>query len=231
MRQHFHRCPNLRLVTVDARDLASMRGRGHVVLDELCAANRLSPCVGLVECEILDAAQRRTLLAVRATRLREEEGAARSTLADVPDPRADELAVLSGDLLEERRAITDENRRLLAESTAASDWGLTQPARATEGFEGAGVSSRLDDSLRALRSARLDAIDRALEAIGAGDPLVCLRCRRRIELERLRETPDARVCQVCAGAAVVAELAAETAGEDAHEKPRQSMQKGARVAR
>jgi RNA polymerase-binding transcription factor DksA len=202
MRQHFHRCPNLRLVTVDARDLAATRGRGHVVLDELCAANRLNPCVGLVECEILDAGQRRSLLAARATRLREEEGAVRSALADVPDPRADELAVLSSELLEERRAITDENRRLLAEATAASDWGLLQPARATEGFESAGVSSRLDDSLRALRSARLDAIDRALEAIAGGDPLFCLRCRRRIELERLRESPDARVCEACARAAV-----------------------------
>jgi RNA polymerase-binding transcription factor DksA len=59
----------------------------------------------------------------------------------------------------------------------------------------------LDESLRALRSARLDAIDRALEAFARGDRRSCLRCRRPIEVERLREAPDARVCRACAAAA------------------------------
>jgi RNA polymerase-binding transcription factor DksA len=199
MRQHFHRCPNLRVLTVDAREIDATRGgRSHVVLDELCAARKLAACVGLAECDILDAGQKRELLAVRVTRLREEEGARHSALGDVPDPRWDELAALAEELREERGSIHEENRRLLAEAGAAADWGKQQSGRASEGFASLGVSMHLDESLRALRSARLDAIDRALEAFARGDRRVCLRCRRLIGVERLREAPDARVCEACA---------------------------------
>jgi hypothetical protein len=162
VRQHFHRCPNLRLVTIGARELAAKRGRGHQVLDELCAAQRLSRCVGLVECEILTAKQKRELLTARVTRLREEEGGARSRLGDAPDPRGSELSELEALLREERRAIAEDNRRLLAEATAAADWRGEQPS---EGFAELGISARVDESLRTLRSARLGAIDRALDAL------------------------------------------------------------------
>jgi RNA polymerase-binding transcription factor DksA len=64
----------------------------------------------------------------------------------------------------------------------------------------------LDESLRALRSARLDAIDRALEAFARGDRRSCLRCRRPIEIARLRDVPDARVCEACAREAAHPEL-------------------------
>jgi len=201
MRQHFHRCPNLRLVTVDAREVAATRGRGHRVLDELCAAQRLGPCVGLVECEILTPSQKRGLLAARVTRLREEEGAPRSLLGDAPDPRSTELSELAALLRDERLAIAEENRRLLNEAAAAADWGGVQSARASEGFSGLGISARLDESLRELRSARLDAIDRALEALAQGDRLACARCRRPIEVARLLRTPDSRVCEICASEA------------------------------
>jgi RNA polymerase-binding transcription factor DksA len=71
------------------------------------------------------------------------------------------------------------------------------------------VSTHLDESLRALRSARLDAIDRALEALADSDRRDCLRCRRPIEIARLRDVPDARICAVCAEEAARSELAAE----------------------
>jgi RNA polymerase-binding transcription factor DksA len=201
MRQHFHRCPNLRLVTVDAREVAGPHGRGHRVLDELCAALRLGPCVGLLECDVLTPNQKRGLLAARVTRLREEEGAQRSLLGDAPDARSAELSELAGLLRDERRAIAEDNRRLLNEAAAAADWGGVQSARASEGFAGLGISARLDESLRELRNARLDGIDRALEALEQGDRLACARCRRPIELARLLRTPDTRVCEMCASEA------------------------------
>jgi RNA polymerase-binding transcription factor DksA len=201
MRQHFHRCPNLRLVTIDAREVVASNGRGHAVLDELCAARGLAPCVGLVECEILAPSQKRELLAARVTRLREEEGGARSLLGDAPDSRAAELSELAALLRDERRAITEDNRRLLGEEAAAADWRGVQPAGASEGFSELGISPRLDESLRELRSARLDAIDRALEALEQGDRLACARCRGPIALPRLLRTPDSRVCDACASEA------------------------------
>jgi len=210
MRQHFHRCPNLRLVTVDARELAANHGRGHVVLDELCTAKKLAPCLGLLECDILAPAQKRELLEVRVTRLREEEGAELSSLGDAPDPRREELAELAAELREERLELTDDNRRLLAEATAAADWGGLQPARATESFASAGITWRLDESLRSLHHARLDAIDRALDALARGDRLACLRCGRAITRERLREAPDTRVCDACAREATRGELSSGT---------------------
>ncbi|MEN8158726.1 MAG: hypothetical protein ABFS41_01495 [Myxococcota bacterium] len=198
MRQHFHRCPNLRVVSVAAEDLGPNRGRGSVVLDELCAVRKLTRCVGLAECDELPPAQKRELLVARVTQLREEVGAAISPLGDTADPRWEELTGVAEDLLEERRAILEENRRLVAEATAAADWGKEQSSRASEGFAEAGVTSHLDESLRALRSARLDAIDRGLDALAQGDRRECLRCRRPIEVARLRDAPDALVCAACA---------------------------------
>jgi RNA polymerase-binding transcription factor DksA len=198
MRQHFHRCPNLRVVSVAAEDLGPNRGRGTAVLDELCAARKLSRCVGLAECDELPPAQKRELLVARVTRLREEQGAASAPLGDVDDARWQELTGVAADLVEERREILEENRRLVAEATAAADWGKEQSSRASEGFAAAGVTSHLDEPLRALRLARLDAIDRALDAFAQGDPRACVRCRRPIEVGRLRDAPDAWVCAACA---------------------------------
>ncbi len=76
MRHHFHRCPNLRVVTADASDLGGGKRHGSVALDELCDAKRLTPCLGLIECDILAPSQKRTLLVTRATQMRTEDGGA-----------------------------------------------------------------------------------------------------------------------------------------------------------
>ena len=67
MRHHFHRCGNLRVLTLEARDLSHARRGGAQVLEELCEARRLAPCVGLVECDVLSPAQKRDLLVARVT--------------------------------------------------------------------------------------------------------------------------------------------------------------------
>jgi RNA polymerase-binding transcription factor DksA len=56
----------------------------------------------------------------------------------------------------------------------------------------------LDDELHALRAARLDALDRALDAIGRGRFGGCARCGAPIEIARLQEAPDTVVCTPCA---------------------------------
>ena len=71
MRHHFHRCGHLRVVTIDASDLSQARRGGSFVVEELCEARKLAPCVGLAECDILAPAQKRDLLGARATRLRD----------------------------------------------------------------------------------------------------------------------------------------------------------------
>jgi len=43
--------PNLRIIALDATDLLGGRGHGKAVLEELCEAKKLTPCVGLVECD------------------------------------------------------------------------------------------------------------------------------------------------------------------------------------
>jgi len=53
----------------------------------------------------------------------------------------------------------------------------------------------------ALHAARLDAIDRALGAMGERAYGVCARCGTLIDLDRLRDAPDTRVCGKCARAA------------------------------
>ena len=56
----------------------------------------------------------------------------------------------------------------------------------------------LDSELRALRAARLDALDRALDAIGRGRYGGCARCGAPIDIARLEETPDTVLCAPCA---------------------------------
>jgi len=198
MRQHFHRCGYLRVIALDASDLSKDRSGGGPILDELCEAMRLMRCVGLGECDVLSDAQKRELLATRVTRMRAQEGGW-TGLGDVPQPRAAELQDLWEDLFEERNRIVEENRRRIAEAAAALDTkDPASPSDVAEGFPAAGISLRIDESLRELRAARLDAIDRALEALAAGDPATCARCAGAIEVARLRLAPDTRVCASCA---------------------------------
>lgn len=160
MRHHFHRCGHLRVVGVDISDLSGARKGGSQILEELCEARGLARCVGLAECDVLSAAQKRDLLAARATRLREEEGGS-SPLADLPDPRAAEFQAFQRDLRDERERIAEPNRRRVLEATAALKRN-PRPLGAAEQSElaAAGISIFDDQDLRELRSARLDAIDR-----------------------------------------------------------------------
>jgi RNA polymerase-binding transcription factor DksA len=199
MRQHFHRCGHLRLVTIEASDLSGARKGGSQILDELCEARGLARCVGLAECDVLSAAQKRDLLTARATRLREEEGGS-SPLADVPDPRAVKLRALERDLLDERERIVEENRRRVLEAAAALQRNPRPlPAGQQSELAVAGVSVFDDDGLRELRTARLDAIDRGLDALARGRFGDCAGCRQPIEPARLRIAPDTVVCSACAG--------------------------------
>jgi RNA polymerase-binding transcription factor DksA len=201
MRQHFHRCGHLRVLALEASELDHRRKGGSQILEELCDAKRLARCVGLAECDVLSPAEKRALLATRATRLREEEGGA-SQLADVPAPRADELRLLHREFLEEYEEIVEENRRRRVEAGAALQRNPRPIPRGEEGeLAAAGLSIFLDDELRELRTARLDALDRALDAMARGGFGDCARCRRPIEIERLRLAPDSAVCTPCARAA------------------------------
>jgi RNA polymerase-binding transcription factor DksA len=67
-----------------------------------------------------------------------------------------------------------------------------------EEFAAAGISLCGDESLRELRAARLESIDRALKAFAAGDSAICACCARPIEVRQLRVAPEARVCAACA---------------------------------
>jgi RNA polymerase-binding transcription factor DksA len=198
MRHHFHRCGHLRVLELDARDLSGARKGGRQILEELCDAKRLAPCVGLAECDVLSAGQKRDLLTARATDLRREEGG-RSRLADAENPRAAELAELRDTLETERAAIVEENRRRAAESGGALRRN-PRPLSPTEEHElgAAGFTVVYDDDLRGLRTGRLDAIDRALDAMARGRFGDCARCGEAIEISRLRESPDTRVCGDCA---------------------------------
>jgi RNA polymerase-binding transcription factor DksA len=200
IRRHFHRCGHLRVIELDARDLSHARKGSSQVLEELCEAKHLAPCVGLAECDVLAPGQKRELLAARATHLREEEGGT-SPLADARegDPRTAELAELRDTLLAERNAIAQENRRRAAEAGGALQRNPRPLGRGEEGdLRSAGVSVVLDDELRALRAARLDALDRALDALGRGRYGGCVRCGAPIEIARLQETPDTVLCAPCA---------------------------------
>lgn len=197
MRHHFHRCAQLRVVAVDAADHSHSRKGGSEVLDELCEARKLARCVGLAECDILGPAEKRELLVARATRLRAEEGG-RSPLADGTDPRAEELEELRADFLAEHREIVEENRRLHAEAGGALQRN-PRPARVDHGeLARAGVSVFQDEALWELRTARLDALERALDALAKGRHGRCASCGSPIAAARLREAPDTAVCGSCA---------------------------------
>lgn len=203
MRQHFHRCPELRTIEVEASELHGARRGGGVILEELCAARHLARCVGLVECTVLAWPQKRDLLAARATRLREEGDA--TPLSAPESPRREGLAALREELLEERDAIVAHNREVEA--------GLAFAVVALEGAEypdapeeaSRSVPLRLHDAQRELRLERLDAIERGLAAMASVDFGICLRCRQPIEVARLREVPDSHVCAVCARSALADE--------------------------
>jgi len=197
MRQHFHRCGHLRILAVDASDRSRDRKGGTAILEELCEARRLARCVGLAECDVLTPAQKRDLLVARATRLRAEEGGV-SFLADVPDRRAAELRSLRGDLLEEYERIVEGNRRRKLEAAAALQRNPRPIPAGEEGdLAGAGISVIEDVPLRELRTARLDTIERALDAMKRGRYGDCARCEGPIEIERLHEAPDTRLCRAC----------------------------------
>ena len=120
MRQHFHRCPNLRVISIDASDIAGDRKGGSVILDELSQAKGLIRCVGLADCDVLTDGQRRELLVSCATELRERTGGA-SVVGDLGASRGREIAELAEELLVERAEILAANRRAVAEATAAFD--------------------------------------------------------------------------------------------------------------
>jgi len=202
MRQHFHRCVNLRVVAVDASQLSGERRGGSAILDELCDARKLARCVGLAECDILTPAQKRDLLGTRVTRMREEEGGA-SPLGEIDAERRQELLELARDLIAEREQIVADNRRLLAEAAGAEDRRERTATRSEQWeFGVAAISMRWDEDLHQLQIGRLDAIDRALEEIAGRGYGMCARCRGPIALERLRDAPDTHVCAKCAGESV-----------------------------
>jgi RNA polymerase-binding transcription factor DksA len=202
MRHHFHRCGYLRVLELDASEISGARKGGQQILEELCEAKRLAPCLGLAECDVLSPAQKRELLVARATELRRQEGGS-SSLADVADVRAAALDGLRDELLDERNAIATDNRQLAAEAGGALRRN-PRPLTPTEQHElrAAGISVVYDEDLRALRTTRLDAIDRALDALARGRFGDCIRCGEPIAIDRLREAPDTHVCQSCARAAL-----------------------------
>lgn len=199
MRHHFHRCPNLRVVTADASDLHGARRSGSMALDELCLAKDLTSCVGLVECDVLVPAQKRTLLVARATRLREEDGHA-SVLSGAANGAGHWLSELRRDLLQDRERIVAGNRRL--ELEIAELQGVGRDGGADEADRGDAAAELLfDDALEKLQVRRLDAIDRALEAMERGSFGRCTGCDGAIDANRLRALPDATLCIDCARAA------------------------------
>jgi len=202
MRQQFHRCRNLRVIALDAEDLGPGRGRGRAVLEELCEAKHLARCLGLAECDILSRREKRELLAVRVTRMREEEGGA-SPLGELSGERGRRLLELRQELLEERAEIVRENQALLAEATAAEGGDLRAAPSDEADFAGLGISLRGgSEELRELGAARLDAIDRGLEFMRRPGYGICARCREPVSLESLRHAPDTRLCAPCAKQAV-----------------------------
>lgn len=197
MRHHFHRCKSLRVVTIPASELHGARRGGGVVVEELCEAKGLTPCVGLAECDILTAGQKQELLAERATRIREEEGHP-TELSGVTRERGAAIRRLRGELLREREAIVEENRRREAEQGGAESLELPAERGAEEELRTEGLSLRLDPVRAELRVERLDEIDRALDAMEERAYGTCALCGGEIAIERLRVYPETRVCAPCA---------------------------------
>ncbi len=197
MRHHFYRCGHLRVLALAASDLSGDRKGGGPILEELCDARGWLPCVGLLECEVLAAQQKRQLLARRATGSFDE--AARVELfAGTRGERERELDGLREELLLERERIVDENRRLASELAAALDArAVASPSEEAE-LRDRGGSIQLDDELRRFRSSRLDAIDDALASLRRRAYGDCVACGRPIEVERLRAAPETHTCSSCA---------------------------------
>lgn len=196
MRHHFHRCRHLRVVSVPASEQHGGRRGGSAILEELCDARKLTDCVGLVECDILTPGQKQGLLVERATRIRKEEGRP-TELGGVPAERGRELAELRSALVEERDRLVDENLRIQAEMGFAD--AELPPAHAGEPpLAVGGLSLHFDEVLDRLQHERLDAIDRALEAMGDRLYGACALCGGAIDVERLRPSPTTRVCASCA---------------------------------
>jgi RNA polymerase-binding transcription factor DksA len=200
VRQHFHRCPNLRLVSIEAAEISRGRKGGSAVLDELCAAKGLARCVGLADCDVLTDGQKRELLVARVSELREKTGGETAS-EELGGARGREIEALARELLDERAEILSANRRLLAEAAAAFD---ARPDGSPLGTDEDVLRPDLAVHSAALRTGRLDAIDRALEAMGGRGYGVCARCRSLIDLARLRAAPDSLVCGRCAKAASAA---------------------------
>jgi len=199
MRHHFHRCGHLRVISVPASELHGARRGGSLILEELCDARGLTPCLGLADCDILSPAQKRDLLVERATAIRQEEGRP-TELSGVPArsrARLSELRELRDGLAAERAAIVEDNRRLHAERIGAAA-GLLPDGADGEDLAAAGLSVRFDEALEALGTERLDALDAALEAMRDAAYGTCGICGDEIEIERLRQAPQTRVCAACA---------------------------------
>lgn len=193
MRQQFHRCRSLRFVEVDASELLHRRGAGRIVIEELCEAKHLAPCVGLEDCDVLTPGQKRDLLVTRATRIRDEAGP--RELAGERSPRAVELEGLKRDLLRDRDAIVAANNELEDEMRQMLGSGED---REQPGFE---AQLRFREALDRLMVRRLDALDAALDALRAGEYGRCGACGSDIEVDRLRAALGTRVCGRCAQAA------------------------------
>jgi RNA polymerase-binding transcription factor DksA len=108
------------------------------------------------------------------------------------------LPELKRELLRQRAEILAENQRLEAEFTAALDSDV--PLLATDVRDQVGISLRVDDWLDRFRTVRLDAIDRALEAMAAGYYGICGGCGTALEASRLRTAPETHLCPACARA-------------------------------
>ncbi len=200
MRHHFHRCMNLRVVSVSASDLRGPGRGGGVILEELCEARKLTPCVGLIECEVLTSGQKQELLVERATRLREEEGRP-VELAGLPKERRREIEGLREQWVRERDEIVEANRRLEAEIGGAQDRELLGAPGQDRDLREAGLSFELEPAYAELRIRRLDDVDRAIEAMEDRVYGTCALCGGEIAMERLRLAPETRVCSPCAGRA------------------------------
>jgi len=196
MRHHFHRCPNLRVISADASELNGGRRHGSIALDELCEAKGLVPCMGLLDCDVLAPSQKRTLLVSRATQLRARDGGT-SELADGARPGSDLLSDLRRELVAERARIFAENRRIEAEVASLLEVGRDGNADEVDRGDAA-AALRFDDALEKLSVRRLDTIDQALDAMERGTFGFCRHCDEAIERDRLRAVPDASMCIACA---------------------------------
>lgn len=216
MRHHFYRCGHLRVLALAASELGGKRKGGGPILEELCDARDLTPCVGLLECTVLASQQKRHLLTQRATLSRVDVEAVSAFFAGTGLDRQRELEELREQLLEERERIVDENRRFASELGAALDTrAVVGPSEEAELAE-QGMSVQLDDELRAFRSSRLDAIDDALDAMRRGVYGDCAACGRPIDVARLRVAPEARACHSCARAAEPVSLEGECSASEVH---------------